>query len=595
MTIKIQNNVESLLVHLPDTPGIYQYFDKNNTLLYIGKAKNLKNRVRSYFSTKHIGKTKILVSRIFRIEYTVVETEQDALLLENNLIKEHQPPYNIRLKDDKTYPWICIKKERFPRVIKTRKLIKGDGLYFGPYTNIKIVYVLLELFYKHFKVRTCAYDLSEKNISNNKFRACMEFQIGNCKAPCINKQTETDYLKNIELIKSILKGNTNEVIVLLENERNQAATNLNFESAHDIQVTLNELIDYQSKSTVANRSIINVDVIGYFESNKRIFINYLRVIKGAIIYTFSAEVKGMLEEGIEELLSRFYLEMKDRFQSDAAEIISKVSFIKLNEVDCTVPQKGDKFNLLELSERNAKYYGFQKLKADYNYQVSDNSLLELMSILHLPNMPEHIECFDNSNIQGTNPASACVVFKNGKPSKSDYRKFTIKTVVGPDDFASMYEVVYRRYYKLKTENLDYPQLIVIDGGKGQLSSAYRALEELGLIGEIAIIGIAKRLEEIFVPGDKDPLFISKKSDALRLIQHMRNEAHRFSLGHHRTKRSNTMLQTELLDIQGIGQNTYEKLMIKFKSIQKLKKASLQQIQEEIGASKAKLVFEYLNS
>lgn len=595
MSIKIVNNIESVLVHLPDTPGIYQYFDKNNTLLYIGKAKNLKNRVRSYFSTKHVGKTKILVSRIFRIEYTVVETEQDALLLENNLIKEHQPPYNIRLKDDKTYPWILIKKERFPRVMKTRKLNKNDGQYFGPYTNIKIVYVLLELFHKHFKIRTCSYDLSEKNIANNKFRACMEFQIGNCKAPCVNKQAESDYLKNIELIKYILKGNITDVISLLENERDQAVEKLNFETAHDIQVTLKELIDYQSKSTVANKSIINVDVIAHYESNKRIFINYLRVIKGAIIYTFSAEVKGVLDENIEELLSRFYLEMKDRFQSDASEIISSKSFINLNDRSCTVPKQGDKFNLLELSEKNAKYYAFQKLKADYDYQVSDNSLLELMSILRLPTMPTHIECFDNSNIQGTNPASACVVFKNGKPSKSDYRKFSIKTVEGPDDFASMYEVVYRRYYKLKKENLDFPQLIIIDGGKGQLSSAYRALADLDLVGKIAIIGIAKRLEEIFVPGDKDPLFISKKSDALRLIQHMRNEAHRFSLGHHRTRRSNNMLQTELLDIQGVGKNTYEKLMIRFKSIQKLKKASLQEIQEEIGQAKANLVFEYLNS
>jgi len=590
---KIPDNIRNILGLLPDKPGIYMYFDKHGDILYIGKAKNLKNRVRSYFNGAQVGKTKYLVKKICNIEYTVVETEQDALLLENNLVKEHQPPYNIRLKDDKTFPWICILNERFPRVIKTRKLIKGEGTYFGPYTNLKLVYVLLEMFQKVFKIRTCTYELSDKNITQKKFRVCMEYQVGNCKAPCVGKQNETDYLENIQRVKKILKGNIEEVIEVLETERDKASAVLNFELALEIQNSLKDLIDYQSRSTVVPPSIDNIDVVGYFSTKDRVFANYLRIIRGAVLYTYSAELKWMLDENIEELLQAFYTEVRFKFQSDSKEVLSPLLFE--SPLNIQIPQRGDKLSLLELSERNAKYYAFQKLKIDNDYQSQDNSLVELMSLLKLKDLPVHIECFDNSNIQGTNPASACVVFKNAKPSKADYRKFSIKTVEGPNDFASMYEVVTRRYKRLLEEEQSLPQLIIIDGGKGQLGYACDALNDLGLLGKIAIVGIAKRLEEIFVPGDKDSLFISKKSDALKLIQYLRNEAHRFSLGHHRTRRSNAMIESDLLKVKGIGEATYQSLIIKFKSIAKLKKATFSEIANEIGESKAQLVFEYLNA
>lgn len=588
-------NVQNTLRHLPDKPGIYMYFDKNEDILYIGKAKSLKNRVKSYFTGKQIGKTKYLVAKICKIEYTIVETEQDALLLENNLVKEHQPPYNIRLKDDKTFPWICIVKETFPRVIKTRKFIKGLGTYFGPYTNIKLVYVLLELFHKVFKIRTCTYDLGDQHIQAKKYRVCMEYQIGNCGGPCVGKETETNYLSRIQHVKAILKGDIQEVIFLLSHERDKAAELLNFELAKEIHDSLALLIDYQSKSTVVPPTVSNVDVVGYYLLKNRLFVNFLRIIKGAVLYTYSTEMKWELDEKQEDILTTFYLTMQHKYQSDAKEVIAALPFMELNELHTTCPQKGDKLSLLELSTRNAKYYAFQKLKIDDNYVSEDNSLLELTSVLKMKEIPYHIECFDNSNIQGTNPASACVVFKNGKPSKADYRKFSIKTVEGPNDYASMYEVVSRRYKRLKENQEAFPQLIVIDGGKGQLSSAYQALKDLGLIGTMAIIGIAKRLEEIFVPGDTDSILLNRNSDALKLIQYMRNEAHRFSLGHHRTRRSNEMLQNDLVKIKGIGPNTYEKLIIHFKSIVKLKKASLEDIAKIIGNQKASLVFEYLNA
>ena len=543
----------------PPKPGVYQYFDKTGKILYVGKAKHLKNRVSSYFNNDQSksGRIRLLVKKIESIKYILTETEFDALLLENNLIKKHQPRYNVLLKDDKTYPWICIKKEAFPRIFKTRTIIKDGSEYYGPYASVKMLNTLLDLIRKNYKLRTCAYHLSEKNIQQGKFKRCLEYHIGNCKAPCEGLQAEADYLQKIDEIRSIIKGNISSVKRRLKELMEEAAQNLKFENAAEYKQKIDTLDKYQAKSTVVNPSIHNVDVFSMVEDRDLTYINFMKVNNGAIIQSHTLELKKRLDEEKEDLLLMGIIELRNRFNSTSKEVI--VPFLPdletIESIEFTLPQRGDKKKLLEFSERNAKYFMLERRKQHEKTDPERHTqrILEtLKKDLRLSELPIHIECFDNSNIQGTNPVGACVVFKNAKPSKKDYRHFNIKTVVGPDDFASMEEVIQRRYKRLIEEDADLPQLIVIDGGKGQLSASVKSLEQLGLRGKIAIIGIAKRLEEIYFPGDQFPLYLDKSSESLKVIQHLRNEAHRFGITHHRNRRSNAFIDSELSQIEGIG-------------------------------------------
>ncbi len=582
---------------LPDKPGIYQYYDINGVILYVGKAKNLKKRVTSYFVKNHDNaKTRILVRQIEDIQYLVVDSELDALLLENNLIKKYQPKYNIALKDDKTYPWICIKKEAFPRVFSTRNLVKDGSKYLGPYPSVKVMHTLLNLLKEIYQLRTCALDLSAKKVAEKKYKVCLEYHLGNCKGPCVGHQSEANYQEYIDQIESILKGNIGSVLTHLRKIMQEFAENYKFEEAQAIKEKIQTLENYQSKSTIVSPTVDKVDVITMVEDEKTAFVNYFVISNGAIIHGFTIEVKKKLDETDAEIIAFALLEMRERFNSQSKEIlIEKEIDLEIPGLQFFVPQRGDKKHLVDLSIRNAKFYRLEKLKHERiknPEEHTDRILSQLQKDLRLKELPVHIECFDNSNIQGTNPVSACVVFRNAKPSKKDYRHFNVKTVVGPDDFASMEEAVGRRYRRMLDENQALPQLIIIDGGKGQLGAALKALETLGLRGKIAIIGIAKRLEEIFFPGDSIPIYLDKRSESLKVIQHLRNEAHRFGITHHRNRRSKGAFVSELTSIEGVGPKTHEELMKAFKTVSKIKEANLESLSSVIGQAKGKIVWEY---
>ncbi|MBI6120766.1 excinuclease ABC subunit UvrC [Salegentibacter maritimus] len=591
--------LEVQLQTLPSSPGVYQYYDKNQKILYVGKAKNLKKRVTSYFTKRHDShRIGVMVKKIKEIKHIVVESETDALLLENNLIKKHQPRFNVMLKDDKTYPWICIKNERFPRVFPTRKLVKDGSEYYGPFTSFKTVNTLLDLIKGLYKLRTCNYDLSEEKIRNGKYKVCLEYHLGNCKGPCEAKQPEAEYNSNIEAIRQIVKGNFKESLQQFREQMKQHAEKMEFEDAQRIKNKIDVLENYQAKSTVVNPKITNVDVFSIVSDEGYGYVNFLQLSHGAIIRSHTIEMKKKLDETDEELLELAITEIRQRFSSKSKEIYVPFKVDAGEDVKVTIPKLGDKKKIVELSQRNAKYYRQERFKqmkiVDPDRHVK-RIMAQMKEDLRLQVAPTHIECFDNSNIQGTNPVAACVVFKNGKPSKKDYRKFNIKTVEGPDDFASMEEVVFRRYKRLLNEGEDLPQLVIVDGGKGQLSSGVKALEALGLRGKIAIIGIAKRLEEIFYPGDSIPLYLDKKSETLKIIQQLRNEAHRFGITFHRNKRSKSALNTELEEISGIGEKTVIELLKQFRSVKRIKEASEKELAEVIGVSKAAIIYKYYKS
>jgi len=593
-------NLRTQIQAAPNKPGIYQYFDKNQRFLYIGKAKNLKNRVSSYFNNDRSksGRTRLMVSKIVEIKYIITETEFDALLLENSLIKKHQPRYNVMLKDDKTYPWICIKNERFPRIFKTRTLIQDGSEYYGPYASVKIMNTLLDLVRKTYKLRTCSYNLSEENIQAGKFKKCLEFHIGNCKAPCEDLQSADEYHDHINEIRKIIKGDVNEVKKHLKASMQSASEALEFEQAAKLQKKIEAIEKFQAKSTVVNPSIHNVDVFSLVADQDLAYVNYMKVNSGAVVQAHTLEMKKRLDESKEELLTMAITEMRNRFNSSSKEVI--VPFLpeaEMEGVHFHQPQRGDKKSLLTLSERNAKYFMLERRKqeAKRDPERHTNRILEgLKKDLRLNSLPDHIECFDNSNIQGTNPTAACVVFRDAKPSKKEYRHYNIKTVVGPDDFASMEEVVHRRYKRLLEEGESLPKLVVIDGGKGQLSSALKSLERLGLRGKVPIVGIAKRLEEIFYPGDKYPLFLDKKSESLKVLQHLRNEAHRFGIKHHRNRRSAASIKSELNEINGIGAQSVQELLSHFKSVKRIKEADLKELKVVLPPNRAKLVYDYFH-
>ena len=590
------NPVELQIQTLPDSPGVYQYYDKEGKILYVGKAKNLKKRVQSYFTKQHDNyKTAVLVKKIVHIKHIVVPTETDALLLENNLIKKLQPRYNVLLKDDKTYPWICIKKEPFPRVFSTRKMIKDGSEYFGPYTNFKTVNTLLELIKELYPLRTCNYDLSKNNVDSHKYKVCLEYHIGNCKGPCEGYEALDKYQNQIQAIREILKGNFKESLKDFKNVMTQLAVNMQFEEAQKIKEKIEILENYQAKSTILNPKITNVDVFSIVSDESMAYVNFLQISHGAIIRSHTLELKKKLDETDQELLPLAVIELRERFQLTSREIVVPFEIDLGENIKINVPKLGDKKAVLDLSERNAKYFRLDQLKqikiVDPD-RHTNRIMAQMKKDLRLSVEPRHIECFDNSNIQGTNPVSACVVFKDGKPSKKDYRHFNIKTVEGPNDFASMEEVVYRRYKRLLEENEPLPQLIIIDGGKGQLSAALKSLEQLELRGKIAIIGIAKRLEELFYPEDPVPLYLDKKSETLKTIQHLRNEAHRFGITHHRDKRSKAALQTSIETIPGIGEKTMIMLLQHFKSVKRIKEATEKEISDVIGVSKAKKISDF---
>ncbi len=593
-SIMITEALQLQIKTLPNNPGVYQYYDIENKILYVGKAKNLKKRVSSYFTKTHeSGKTAVLVKKIANIKHIVVATETDALLLENNLIKKYKPRYNVLLKDGKTYPWICIKNEVFPRVFSTRRFIKDGSEYFGPYTSMRTVKTLLDLIKGLYSLRTCSYKLSEENIKNDKFKICLEYHLKNCKGACEGLQTEKLYQKQITAIREILKGNFKNSLQGFKNKMHQYAENLQFEDAQRIKEKVAVLENYQSKSTIINPKISNVDVFSIVSDETYAYINFLQLSYGSIIRSHTLELKKKLDETDKELLEISIIEIRNRFHSNSKEIYVPFQVSLGDELKITIPRLGDKKRIVELSERNAKYYRmdrFKQVKITDPERHSNRIMKQMKKDLRLPVEPRHIECFDNSNIQGTNPVAACVVFKNGKPSKKEYRNFNIKTVVGPDDYASMEEVVYRRYKRLVEENQPLPQLIIIDGGKGQLSSALKSLDTLNLRKKIAIIGIAKRLEELFYPEDKYPLYLDKKSESLKVIQHLRNEAHRFGIEHHRNRRSKNALQTELETINGIGEKTIISLMKRFKSVKRIKEATLQEMEKVIGFSKAQKIY-----
>ena len=596
--LEINKNIQLILSNLPEKPGVYKFYDDTGTIIYVGKAKNLKKRVSSYFhkEKKESGKINVLVKKISDIHYTVVDTEFDALLLENNLIKELQPRYNVLLKDDKTYPWICIKKERFPRIFQTRNMIKDGSSYFGPYASVKMLNMLLDLIHQLFPIRNCNFLLTPENINAGKFRVCLEYHIHNCNGPCEAKQSEEDYNLNISHIHDILKGNINTVMKQLNVLMKKYSEELQYEKAQVVKEKIELMEKYQSKSTMVNPAISNVDVFSVVSNETHGYVNFLKVIDGAIIQTHSVEIKKKLEEPDEELLSLTMIEFRERYGSDSKEVIVPFSpETPIPGVVYTIPQKGDKKQLLDLSIRNARYYMIDKQKRKELIDPERHSkriLAQAMKDLRLKELPNHIECFDNSNIQGSFPVAAMVVFKNGRPAKKDYRHFNIKTVEGPNDFASIEEVVFRRYKRMLEENQALPQLIIVDGGKGQLSSALKSLEKLGLRGKIGIIGIAKKLEEIYYPGDTLPLYLDKKSETLKLIQQLRDEAHRFGITHHRNKREKALISSQLENIENIGEKTILTLLRKFKSVNNIKVSTLEELQKVAGKSKGKIIFDY---
>ena len=587
--------LEVQIQSLPPNPGVYQFYDAEDRILYVGKAKNLKKRVASYFNKIHEhGKTRVLVRKIINIRHIVVPTESDALLLENNLIKKYRPRYNVLLKDDKTYPWICIKKERFPRIFPTRRFVKDGSEYFGPYTSMKTVHTLLELIRSVYPLRTCNYDLSPEKIAAEKYKVCLEYHLGNCMGPCEGLQTESDYNRQITEIREIIKGNFKSSLHFFRAEMAAMAHELRFEEAQKIKEKIDVLENYQVKTTIVNPNINNVDVFTIVSDEAFAYVNFLQLSHGSIIRSHTMEIKKKLDETDQELLQLAIVEIRQRFNSLSTEVYLPFSVALEDHLKVVVPKLGDKKKILELSERNAKFFRQERFK---QVKIIDpdrhtNRIMAQMKVdLRLSKEPRHIECFDNSNIQGSNPVAACVVFKDGKPSKKDYRHYNIKTVTGPDDFASMEEVVFRRYRRLLEEGEPLPQLIIIDGGKGQLSSALKSMDALGLRGQIAIVGIAKRLEEIYFPDDPVPLYLDKKSESLKIIQQLRNEAHRFGITFHRNKRSKAAITSELEGIAGIGEKTLEELLKKYKSVKRIKEASLKDLTETIGGSKAKKIYE----
>lgn len=593
------DKIRNLLKTLPHKPGVYQHLDQEGRVLYVGKAKDLQKRVSSYFTKSHdSARIHVMTRKVADVKTIVTESEFDALLLENNLIKEYQPRYNINLKDDKTYPWICIKKERFPRIFPTRNPIKDGSEYYGPYASVKVMKTVLGLIRKTYHIRTCKLHLSEENIRAGKFRPCLEYHIGNCKAPCVDLQSEQDYNQDIEAARNLIKGNLNAVKRHLEKEMQAAAEALRFEEAQKIKERYQAIDRYQAKSTVVNPSITNVDVYSVHTDAEYGYVNFLKIIDGRVLQSHTLELKKKLDETPEELLALAIPELRQRFDSQAKNLyLSHAVDLEIPGVTLHVPQRGDKKHLVELSLKNGRYYRMEKLK---NIQIVDPDrhvkrlMAQMQKDLRLSEEPRHIECFDNSNIQGTHPVSACVVFKDGKPSKKDYRHFNIQSVEGPDDYASMTEAVHRRYRRLLDEDAPLPQLIVIDGGKGQLGAALEALETLGLRGRIAILGIAKRLEELYFPGDPYPLHLDKRSETLKVIQRLRDEAHRFGITHHRKRRSKGTIRSELEEIPGVGPKTIQELLSAFKSVKRIRQASEPDLSAVVGAKRARLIRDYFH-
>lgn len=593
-------SLELQLKTLPSEPGVYRYYDKNGNLLYVGKAKHLKKRVLSYFNKNLLGyRIKIMVSKIHRLETTIVNSEYDALLLENNLIKEHQPFYNVMLKDDKTYPWICIKNEDFPRIFLTRTKIKDGSEYYGPYAKVRPAKILLDTIKHIYKLRTCNLNLAPAKIDDGKYKVCLEFHIKNCEGPCEGLESKEEYDEKIDAIRGIIKGDFQTAKKYLVNQMMKYAENLQFENAQIIKERLDILEDYQVKHTVVNPNIDDVDVFGMTSDETAAYVNYFKIRNGNIIQSFTTEIKKIIEESDEDILEEALIEIRQKFESNSKEVLIPFHLtLEIPNVKLIVPKVGDKKRIVELSEKNAKEYRIEKLK---QVQIvdperhSNRIMAEMQKLLRMPVEPRHIEGFDNSNIQGTNPVSACVVFKDGKPSKADYRIFHPKTVTGPDDFKTMEEVIFRRYKRMLDEGESLPQLILIDGGKGQLSSAIKSLKLLGLYGKITIVGIAKRLEEIFFPEDPIPLYLDKKSETLKILQRVRDEAHRFGVRHHRTRRTNSTIKSELEEIPGVGEKTIEMLLSKLKSVKRIKEANLETLEEILGKSKGKIVYDFFNN
>ncbi len=595
----MNSELELQLKTLPTEPGVYRYYDKNNQLLYVGKAKNLKKRVMSYFNKKLSGyKTKIMVGKIHHLETTIVPSEYDALILENNLIKEYQPFYNVMMKDDKSYPWLCIKNEHFPRIFLTRKRIKDGSEYYGPYAKIKPARVLLETIKQIYKIRSCGLNLSPEKIAEGKYRVCLEYHIKNCEGPCEGLELEEEYNKKIDAIRGIVKGDFRLAKKYLTEQMLHYAGRLEFEKAQAEKEKLTLLEDYQAKHTVTNPNIDDVDVFGMTSDEVAVYINFFKIRNGNIIQSYTTEIKRILEETDEEILEEALIEIRQKFRSDSKEILLPFHLsVEIPNTKIFVPRAGDKKRIVELSEKNAKEYRIEKLKQTQILDPERHTnriMAEMKTLLRMPVEPRHIEGFDNSNIQGTNPVSACVVFKNGKPSKEDYRIFHPKTVQGANDFATMEEVIYRRYKRILDEDRELPQLILIDGGKGQLSSAVKSLKLLGLYGKITIIGIAKRLEELYFPEDSIPLYLDKKSETLKILQQVRDESHRFGVRHHRIRRKNATIKSELQEIPGIGEKSITLLLSKLKSVKRIKESPLETLEEILGKAKAKLIWEYFH-
>ena len=595
----ISDKIKSILKTIPTDPGVYRYYDDKGEIIYVGKAKNLKRRVSSYFNKQQSGKVKVLVSRIADIKFIVVDNEMEALLLENNMIKQYKPRYNIMLKDDKTYPWICVKNERFPRVFLTRKKVNDGSIYFGPYPSVTVAKTFLEMLRKLYPIRNCKLVLKEENIYNGHYRPCLEYHIGNCKAPCDGSISEEEYREMILNVKKVIKGNIQEVLRDMKAKMMDHASRLEFEQAQVIKDKYDILENYHARSVVCSNTLFDIEVFSYEDAGNSFYVNYMKIVEGAIIQSHSFEIKRKLDESAEELLSMAVVEVRQMMEShNIKEIIVPIDLdIKLDGVRFTVPQRGEKLDILELSQRNAKQYRIdtEKLRTLVDPERHTKRILNQMKDdLRLPELPEVIECFDNSNFQGDYAVAAMVQFVNAKPNKSGYRHFNIKTVEGPNDFASMEEIVYRRYKRLLDEGQRLPDLIVVDGGKGQLSSAVKILQQLGLYGKISIIGIAEKLEEIYFPGDSIPLYIDKRSETLKVIQHIRDEAHRFGITHHRKKFEKGFLHSELNDIKGIGKQTAEKLMLELKSVKNIKEADLETLEKIVGKAKAKIVWKYFN-
>lgn len=594
-------HIRLILKTLPENPGVYRYYDDDGKILYVGKAKNLKKRVLSYFGQNvQSAKTRVMVSKIADIKFIVVESEADALLLENNLIKTLRPRYNIMLKDDKTYPWICIKNERFPRIFLTRRKVADGSEYYGPYPSVTTAHVLLDMIRELFPLRTCKADLSEKNIAEGRIRPCLEYHIKRCAAPCAGFQSEKEYMEQIAMARELIRGHFSEVLSSLRKEMAGYAKALHFEKAQKIKEKISHLENYQARSTVAGTSVNDVDVFSIVSDSEDAYVNYLRVVRGAVVQSYTMEIRKRMDEPDIELLPLAIVEIRQLFSSTSKEVLLPFPLdMELEEgIKLRVPIKAEKKHLVELSEKNARLARMERMNKEQiiDPEAHTNRIMQTMkSDLRLAVEPRHIECFDNSNIQGTNAVSSCVVFKDGKPSKKDYRHFIVRTVEGPDDFATMKEVIYRRYRRLVEENQPLPDLIIVDGGKGQLSAAYEIIQELGIADKVSMIGIAKRLEELFYPGDPLPLYLDKRSVTLRIIQQLRDEAHRFGITHHRLRRSKSALVSELDDIKGIGAKTREALLTRFGSVEKIRRASPGELAAEIGDARAKLILDYFRS